>query len=475
MKKTIFRIICFALLLTLILAMVNRIFRFKYSDGIYTAEKFYDQEKESVDVLILGSSHAYEYFNTGTLWDEHGMAAFIFAGSAQPMWNTYYFLKEALKTQTPKLIVLEGFRLAMQDEYAEDSRIIFNNYGLHWSKDKIESIKVSAPKDRWLDFLLEHTQYHSRYTEISREDFLPNKGNHQYDDWKGFGCNMETEAFKAKDMSGITDKDPIPEKIEYYYRKVLELARDNNIPITVIISPYPGIKKYEQRIFNTAEDIAAEYGVSFLNCNLILDEIGLDYETDAGDSSHINYRGNEKFTTYIGAYLKNNYDIPDRRGNAEYDSWQRSADYVRQMIYDQKLVDDNTLAGITEKIQNPNYDIIVSFDGNYSLDNEEVTALIQVLGIDDNAKDGIWYKSSDSIISIDENETFEKYISTPYHDIGIKRIRNGESDYYNEVIVDNDSYLKVTNGINIVIYDNVTDSLADSFGIDTDNENKIIR
>lgn len=109
MKKSVIRIGSFILILGVILGYVNKVFKVKYSDGIYSVTKFYELEDDTVDVLILGSSHAFENFNTGTLWDEYGMASYILAGSLQPMWNTYYYLKEALKTQTPELIVLEAF------------------------------------------------------------------------------------------------------------------------------------------------------------------------------------------------------------------------------------------------------------------------------------------------------------------------------------------------------------------------------
>ena len=36
----------------------HKVFSFKYGDGIYSVTTFYEQEEDSVDLLILGSSHA---------------------------------------------------------------------------------------------------------------------------------------------------------------------------------------------------------------------------------------------------------------------------------------------------------------------------------------------------------------------------------------------------------------------------------
>ena len=153
MRKSAVRIICFMFIFIMVLYYINKVFKVKFGDGIYSVTKFYELENESVDILILGSSHAFEDFNTGTLWDEYGMASYVLGGSVQPMWNTYYYLKEALKTQTPELIVLEGYLLTYESEFIDDSRIIKNNYGLKWSQNKIESIKISSPEERWSEFL----------------------------------------------------------------------------------------------------------------------------------------------------------------------------------------------------------------------------------------------------------------------------------------------------------------------------------
>ncbi len=122
-----------------------------------------------------------------------------------------------------------------------------NNYGLHWSKDKVDSIRISSPEERWAEFLLEYIQYHTRYRELSAADFLSNQNNRLYDDWKGFGCSMVTTPLESIDVSGVTDRVKLYEKTEKYYRAAIELAQENDIPIVVFISPYAGITKYHQQ------------------------------------------------------------------------------------------------------------------------------------------------------------------------------------------------------------------------------------
>ena len=333
--KAVIRILTFITILLLVFFKFCSVFNFKYGDGIYDLTKFYEQEKNTVDVLILGSSHAFENFNTGTLWDEYGIASFSLCGSVQPMWNTYYYLKEALKTQTPRLIILEGYCTTFTKKYSDDSRIIKNNFGLRFSPDKIKSLTVSTNKHRWPEFFLEYIHYHSRYKEINKSDFLKNQGHPLYEDWKGFGCNMQTTAMNPVEVSDISERAELSQKTDKYYKAVIELAKNKGIPIIVVISPYAGITEKHQAYYNKASDIAEDYNVPFMNCNLLYDDIGLDLSTDVADKEHLNYKGTPKLSRYIGKLIKEKYDIPDRRGDEKYSSWQRHADYIRKTYYKQ--------------------------------------------------------------------------------------------------------------------------------------------
>ena len=153
MKKTICRITGFLIILLLILVSLNKILAFKFSDGVSNVSNFYNQDDNTIDVLFLGSSHCFTTFNNGTLWDEYGIASYDMGTALQPMWNSYYLLKEVLKNQKPELVVLEGYATAFDIEYSQDSRIIKNTYGMKWSKNKIDAIMASSEEGRHLDFL----------------------------------------------------------------------------------------------------------------------------------------------------------------------------------------------------------------------------------------------------------------------------------------------------------------------------------
>lgn len=130
MKKWIKFII---LLITtgIILFLCERVLLLKSEDGIEQIESFYLQKENTVDVIFMGNSHTYCNINTGVLWDEYGIAGFNLGGAEQPYWNTYYYMKEALKTQKPQLIMLEISAVGINPtDYQPDNWLICNTYGM---------------------------------------------------------------------------------------------------------------------------------------------------------------------------------------------------------------------------------------------------------------------------------------------------------------------------------------------------------
>lgn len=65
--------------------------------------------KDSMDVIVLGSSHAQYSFLPNLFNQETGLYSFVLGSPCQPYEVSYEMLKEALKTQNPELVILEGF------------------------------------------------------------------------------------------------------------------------------------------------------------------------------------------------------------------------------------------------------------------------------------------------------------------------------------------------------------------------------
>ena len=342
LNKSRIAFVAFIIVLLIIFSKFFSVFQLKAVDGVYSMTTFYEQRPESIDVIFLGSSHMYENVSTQVLWDEYGMAAFDLGGSVQPIWNTYYYMKEALKTQTPKVLVLDVYMLTKDWNYSDTARAMKNTFGMKYSKDKIEAIKASYEHTdimQLMDYIFEFPAFHNRYTEITEGDFkgqgkdYNNDGNGRFncDDWKGYYLNLNEEEQDFPAYSSTEKRLPLGEKQEYYFRKTIELAKEHQIPLVLIISPYK-TKEEDAGYYNTISDIADEEDLPFINFNLLYDELQLDFDTDYADGAHMNEKGSRKYSSFLGAYLTDHYSIPDRRGDPAYEDYDRMARWYREQI-----------------------------------------------------------------------------------------------------------------------------------------------
>lgn len=343
MKKNIKIMLAVIIFMTLMIGIAAPL-KFKYGDGILGIQTLYKQKEGTIDVLALGSSHAFEDINTGMLWEDYGISAYVLAGSVQPYWNSYYYLQEALKTQRPKLVILEGYGSVFSSEYSDHSRIIKNNLGIKDLDLKKESLEVSAPEETRDNYLFDYRLWHSRYEELNESDFAQYYQKPIYQYYKGFGVNFVEEAFEKPQINITKDNmRPMTEKAEKYFRKIVELCQKEKIPIMVVVSPYV-LTETEQMVYYYTEKIANEYGIPLINFNNeeYYQKMSLNFETDFSDPSHLNYRGNEKFTKILAEEIKSRFELEDHRGDVTYESWEQHVKDVNHRVFNYELTQITT-------------------------------------------------------------------------------------------------------------------------------------
>ena len=197
------------------------------------------------------------------------------------------------------------------------------------------------------------------------------------------------------------------------------------------------------------------------------------------DGNHLNYRGNQKFSLEVGAYIKKNFDLIDHRGEADYQTWQNNADYITTMIENQMLLECVDKNDLINKLTNTNYHLIISLDGNYMANKDVVYDFLNQLNISEaiNAEKSIYYKDNgDGILWEGGEKDVEQYFRLDSHDLLIRNVFDElTATYINEIIIDNMQYKKVANGINVIVYDTVTQNVIDSFGLNADDAYNVVR
>jgi len=442
--------VAFSILLIAAMTSFFSIFRIKSWAGICEMDIFYKLPNNTVDVLFLGSSHVFVNINPAVLFSEYGITSFVLGGSAQPLWNTYFFLCEALRTQKPKAVILEAYQTVSNSEYSGDEYyIVVNTYGMKPSMRYINALKVSAPKKDFWEYFFRFRRYHNRYTTLSKNDFSPNMvpdvGTRndvvRYDlwiDWKGFLALYSHTPFERPDVDNVIDRSPMHIKAELYYRAIIELCIKNNIPLEIVVAPYVISSQHMQKL-NYAYDIALEYDIPFTNLNNSYDKIGFDFSLDMADENHANYRGSTKISRYIGAKIKEKYNISDKRNNQLYASWQRNADHFWRNNNNFYLKENIDIDAYLEQIVNGGYLICAYFNPEIlNIDKDSTDLSIRILNI------------TIPCFNIRSINRFKQFGSVMI-----------SLDKMNNILVNGIKIELDENNINLIIYDPVTDKIVD--------------
>lgn len=329
MRNVLKRAVALLLVLLLTLGSVylaDRVLLLKRYDGVKPMRSFYAQAPGTVDVLLLGNSHMGVHVDTATLWQEYGISAFALWGGVQPMWNTYHFLVEALKTQTPRTVVLEIGGLSCDWEYADEATQLKNVAGMKLSRNKWEAVRATAPKNRWAALMLGLPLYHQRYGEVTREDFSYFPWSKELINCKGSFALCGHGNFDLGDPAAITEAAAISEKSLDYFGRIVNLCREKEIPLILVKTPTVDLEKY-QPCCNAVEQIAAREGLPFYNFNEMGEETGITGE-DFYFDTHLNLGGARKLSRCLADILRSAVELTDHRGDSAYASWDVNAENI---------------------------------------------------------------------------------------------------------------------------------------------------
>lgn len=328
------RLIGFGLLSFMLLAYGTYVLTPKHDYGICSMVNLYRQPEDSVDVLVVGTSLAYSGVNTNVLWREYGIASYDLCSAEQPFWVSYYVIREALKTQHPKVIVLDAKPAIYSLDYSKRGRTILSTFGIRGIENRFGAmIACSGSLENALSYILGLPEVHSNYIKVTAKDFVfpPDNGG-RGESWKGYIESDEVEQHQRPSLTWNGVRRSLNEREEEYARKIFELAQEKGIELVLVGFPNPDYAN-DHMYYNTLWSIAEEYGFSGMNYNDPTLRFGLRYSSDFADWQHLNVKGSVTLSKRLGKDLKERYDLPDHRGEEKYASY----DVCAETWYEQCL------------------------------------------------------------------------------------------------------------------------------------------
>lgn len=111
-----------------------------------SANGILSEKKKTIDMLVIGDSESYSSISPMQMWAEHGFTSYVCGTPKQSLHDSYQFIQKALKTQQPKVVILE-------------TNGLFRKYS-------INQFMKAKGKDLFPIF-----EYHNRWKKLKSDDF----------------------------------------------------------------------------------------------------------------------------------------------------------------------------------------------------------------------------------------------------------------------------------------------------------------
>ena len=345
-KKIFATLICFCILFLSAVPSVM-VSRYYTDDSIKYAQArfqwFYEQEDNSLDVIYVGSSAIYRYDINVQNFNDYGFTSANLCTPAQPFAATKYLIEEALKTQNPKLFVIEirqfvrtAAAAATCSEIYKSNRFetyyssLFSSLNYSLTRSKMIHSVIDDPKEAisWdMEFIRHHNTWRSfssifdmveRVTDTSYFDKLK--------DINVISVVDRNKKIKFLDYKSIKDKIQPPEEYMEVFDDLLDYIKEKNLNVLFLSTPYQATKSHR-----SVQNYMAEYiksrGYEYIDQHEQIKEMGIDPERDYSDNYHVDLFGAEKWTKFTGKMLSKrigqckHYSSVNKQWDKAFENW----------------------------------------------------------------------------------------------------------------------------------------------------------
>lgn len=313
---------------------------------------FHGEPENTLDFAALGNSDFYRGIIPIDLWKRYGFAGIVAARPGIKMSEMYYLYKDILTCQNPRLVIVEiGAAFDLKKKGAQKQEENTLKSIAKYPSDEIGAFDDALATE--LNELFPAVNYHSRWKSLGLRDFdifsAPDYSRH--DPKKGYLIEVVKKPYKKGEYMRYTDEvTPIHNADRIYLDKIVRLAKENGAK--VLLMEVPDTRSWDYQRHNAAQQYAQENGLPFLDLNLKIKEMGLDWKNDTKDGGeHMNLYGAQKVTAYLGSYLSRHFDLPDRRGDSAYQEWNTDVKKYEEAVKQKIRENPNGLPAKKLKLQ----------------------------------------------------------------------------------------------------------------------------
>lgn len=382
-KRQALRFFSFVILALLMVFGIGQFFRDKET----TLSSLYSEPKHTVDTIIVGSSHVNSGVIPAVFWQEQGINAHNVFSWSQPIWISYYYIKEALRFQSPEVVVLDLYGMMYGNSSEQPVEIDKVNYRNSFSIDTSpvfwEMIRTvgtcGIDLKNPIDFL-NPIRYHTGWKNISKSKFTkdPHK---EYSYLKGFGVQSKVKPVARPDISAVVSPRAPYETAVAYLDKIVALAEKEQFSLVFTMLPYE-FAPQERELFAWLAQYAAEREIPFLNyCEQDAERAGFDFSSNFSDATHANYHGATVLSSDLARFVAERYGPYQKEGHKNADMLDKDATKVYRVLEVNDAITTDAKAYFEYLSQDPNVTVYANIAEGVAMD-PELEALLPLLQIE---------------------------------------------------------------------------------------------
>lgn len=339
-KQLVKRILLIASLvaaLSIVVGVMQRYIMCRYDAHQRRMEGFYLEEKNSLDMIVLGSSEVYNDFVPPLAYEKYGITSYIYGFQANPAALWSYQLNEIERTQDPSVLVIEcngaGYD---QEELDNPAEVRFMTDDMPLSLNKIRLINDKASEGK-LSYYFPFLKYHQHLFpsgDLENKRLLEKRGFHilRGAQARVAGEDLGNVLTNIEDDNSVAELDPAGEA---YLRDFLEQCKSSDIehivfvrfPHVVTDSNYLRFQRYHRM-----KEIIEEEGFEYIDFDAYKDEMNIDNKTDFLDCEHMNSNGARKLTEFMIPFFVEKYQIqPREQSDKVKEQWDQSVRYYNRL------------------------------------------------------------------------------------------------------------------------------------------------
>lgn len=261
-------------------------------DSDYVRKKLAEQEKNTLQVLVLGDSESYTSISPLQIWNQTGIASYVAGQPGQVLTETRDVLKTGLNSQKLKVVLLE-------------TNAMFRSKG---NTTGLQDLIASWASKHFSIF---------RHHNIWKQAFKQNED--WYVTWQGYRMKTKIIPYEKPGdyMSQTKKKATLSSKNCKLVDEIHALCKKNGVQLVLYSSPSP--RNYNYAKHNALASFASLRNIPYIDLNI--ENIGIDWRTDTVDGGdHLNISGAQKVTAFFEGYLSR-FGLTDERNNPAFASW----------------------------------------------------------------------------------------------------------------------------------------------------------